>query len=263
MTTTVLWRAVVHAAVAPLHAEARVSSPQVSQQLAGFVVEALEAQGEWARVRGDDGYEGWLHAGYLTRMPGGRGRQSTGARRKSLGCHTRLPGGGRRALPLGAFLGPEETVESGSIVLESDALARFPTTAAAIAFSAVEYFDGTSYQWGGTTPWGADCSGFVQSVFRLHGVALPRDASQQGAFGAASRRVLTALQAGELAFFSDRDDLKITHVGLGVGGGRMAHVAIGRGGFAIERLSDGRDPYVKKLRERFRFVREVLGVPIN
>ena len=40
-------------------------------------------------------------------------------------------------------------------------------------------FAGTPYQWGGVTPWGADCSGLVQTVFWLHGVTLPRDAWQQ------------------------------------------------------------------------------------
>ncbi|HEY5218439.1 MAG TPA: NlpC/P60 family protein, partial [Gemmatimonadaceae bacterium] len=181
-----------------------------------------------------------------------------GARRVSLGCITRTPGGGQRVLPLGAYLSPEETVESGEAVDEMTAAARFPATASAVSRTAPEFFAGTSYQWGGITPWGADCSGFVQSVFGLHGVSLPRDAWQQAAAGAPVERGLTALHAGELAFFSDRDDRKITHVGLCVGEGRLAHVAVGRGGFAIERVSDGSDAYVKKLLERFREARTVL-----
>ncbi len=176
----------------------------------------------------------------------------------SLGCRTRVPGGGRRSLPLGAYLAPEETLESGDAVTEAEAAARFPQTAAAIARSAEEFFDGASYQWGGITPWGADCSGFVQTLFWLHGVSLPRDAWQQGEAGVPGTPALSALQSGELAFFSDREDRQITHVGLGIGGGRMAHVAIGRGGFSIERLSAGHDSYVHKLRDRFRFARQVL-----
>ena len=42
-----------------------------------------------------------------------------------------------------------------------------------------------SYQWGGVTPWGADCSGMVQTVFGMHGVPLPRDARQQAELGTA------------------------------------------------------------------------------
>lgn len=258
MSATAPWRAVVRTAIAPMLAEPRAAAVQVSQRLAGHVVDVVDAQDEWLRVRGSDGYEGWTHSGYLTRVPGADARQSRGSRRISLGCHTRVPGGGRRTLPLGAVLGPEEALESGEVVNDVELEARFPRASSAIAQSAQHYFDGASYQWGGITPWGADCSGFVQSVFWLHGVHLPRDAWQQAEAGEPSSRVLTALQSGELAFFSDREDLKITHVGLGIGGGRMAHVAIGRGGFSIEKLSDGHDGYLRKLRERFRFVRQVL-----
>ena len=252
-------RAVVRSGVAPLLGEPRASGIQLSQRLAGHVVEVIETRNEWLRVRGTDGYEGWMHDGYLSRVPGASARWSREPGRISLGCGTRVPGGGRRVLPLGAYLSPEETLVSGEAIAEGEAATRFPRTASAVARSAEEFFDGTSYQWGGITPWGADCSGFVQTLFWLHGVPLPRDAWQQAETGAPGSPVLTALQSGELAFFSDREDLTITHVGLGIGGGRMAHVAIGRGGFSIERLSDGHDSYVRKLRERFRFVRQVLA----
>ncbi|HVA58376.1 MAG: SH3 domain-containing C40 family peptidase [Gemmatimonadaceae bacterium] len=255
---TITGRVMVRSAIAPLLAEPRASSPQVSQRLAGHALDVVEVQGDWLRVRGGDAYEGWVHTGYIASAPERTARQSHGGRRVSLGCVTGISGGGRRSLPLGAFLGPEETVQSGEILEETAFATRFPGTAAAIARSATEFFEGTSYQWGGITPWGADCSGFVQSIFALHGVPLPRDAWQQAQVGEPVERKLAALQVSELAFFSDRDDGRITHVGLGVGSGRMAHVAVGRGGFAVERLADARDGYVKTLVDQFRFVRRVV-----
>ena len=251
-------RAVVRAAVAPLLGEPRASATQVSQQLAGHVVDVLEPRHDWLRVRGADAYEGWVHAGYVSLLSDPSARVSREAARISLGCVVSAPGSGRRSLPLGAYLAPEETLASGDAVAGADSAERFPRMAAAIAHSAEEFFGGTSYQWGGVTPWGADCSGFVQTLFWLHGVPLPRDAWQQAEAGGPGSRELSALASGELAFFSDRDDAKITHVGLGVGGGRMAHVAIGRGGFSVERLADGGDGYLHKLRERFLFARRVL-----
>ena len=59
---------------------------------------------------------------------------------------------------------------------------------------------------------GLDCSGFTQAVFRLNGISLPRDASQQSGIGQVINLVTEALP-GDLAFF-DNDEGMITHVGL-------------------------------------------------
>ena len=55
----------VRAAVAPLHAEPRASSEQVSQSVAGHLATILDVRDGWRRVRLGDGYEGWMHEGYL------------------------------------------------------------------------------------------------------------------------------------------------------------------------------------------------------
>jgi cell wall-associated NlpC family hydrolase len=107
------------------------------------------------------------------------------------------------------------------------------------------------------TPWGADCSGLVQTAYRLHGLMLPRDAWQQAVRGEDAGTDLRALRAGDLLFFSDRDDAKITHVAVAMGEGTMVHSAVGRGGFAIERIGDRDDLYVERLLSRFKFARRL------
>lgn len=255
-------RVVVGAAIAPLHAEARVSSSQTSQRLRGAVLEIVARQGdEWYHVRGDDGYEGWMHRGFLEEDRAPRGPHAW--RRISLGCTVRTSAGGVLPLPLGAFLLVDDTLLEGEAV-DRNAIGRdFPARAEAIAATAAARFAGTPYQWGGVTPWGADCSGLVQSVFALHGVPMPRDAWQQAEMappgGATQLASLDDLRPADLLFFSDREDRRITHVGISLGGDRMVHLALGRGGFAIERLSRTDDPYVAKLVERFLFARRVVG----
>src|SRR5262245_23069965 len=259
-TPSAVYEATVRTPIAPLHGEPRIASQMISQQLAGHRVSVLDEEGDWVCVRGADEYEGWMHVGFIVRSPTAGARQSRTTPRISLGCTTRSSGGGSsgRALPLRAVLSPQETAIAGETIDADDRPRRFPLTPDAIVASAQRFFEGTSYLWGGVTPWGADCSGLVQSIFALHGLQLPRDAWQQAERGEDAGRDIGELRAADLLFFTDRDDGRVTHVGIALGGARMVHLALGRGGYAIERLGDRSDPYVEKLRQRFLFARRVL-----
>jgi cell wall-associated NlpC family hydrolase len=250
---------IVRAPVAPVFAEPRVASPQISQLVAGRCVELLEQRDDWYRMRGPDEYEGWLHRGYLSPASGESARQHAHLDRVSLGCISVIGNSPHRAMPLGSLLSSEERVKSGEVVSVAEQARLFPAEAGAITRTAQRYFEGTSYLWGGVTPWGADCSGLVQTSYWLHGIQLRRDAWQQSEQGVAAHVDLLSAEEGDLLFFSDRVDGHITHVAIALGAQRLVHLALGRGGYAVENLTDERDPYVAKLRERFVTARRVLG----
>jgi gamma-D-glutamyl-L-lysine dipeptidyl-peptidase len=253
-------RATVRATVAPLLSEARPSATQISQLVRGHHVDVLERADPWLRVRGVDDYAGWCHVGYLALSAGPEIAPLHSAwsdeRRMSLGCLVRRATNEHVALPLGALLDPDEVVISGLAMNHRGRGRYFAPDMQLLTQRTLELFAGTPYQWGGVTPWGADCSGVVQTMFALHGTQLPRDAWQQGERGMEVTADATAWRPGDLLFFSDRDDGRITHVALSLGDVRIAHCSLANGGFAVNAL-DASDSVAVHLRQTFRFARRL------
>ena len=91
-------------------------------------------------------------------------------------------------------------------------------------------FVGNPYVWGGTSlTSGADCSGFVQSVYRNFGISLPRVAADQAQAG--TRVSLEQLQTGDLIFYADGG--AIYHVVLYLGNGQVVHASSAATGITI------------------------------
>ena len=80
----------------------------------------------------------------------------------------------------------------------------------------------TPYLWGGRTPFGIDCSGFTQIIYRLQGMKIPRDAYQQIEIG--QNIDLSNSESGDLAFFENKSG-KITHVGIILENERIIHAS--------------------------------------
>jgi len=79
------------------------------------------------------------------------------------------------------------------------------------------------YLWGGRSPFGIDCSGFTQMVYKMNGFKLPRDAWQQAEVGD-SLSFIEEAEEGDLAFF-DNDDGKIIHVGIMLTNNQIIHAS--------------------------------------
>lgn len=240
--------AIVRVALAPVRRRPDVRAEQISQEVLGASVEPLRGEAEWLLVRGADDYLGWVHEGVLALHADpewGRRVDAEGALvldgvvRDGAGQPlARLPWGARVVLDAdGGVRLPDG--RRGRLERE-DALARvrerasrFPAEPDALLETAWTWL-GVPYLWGGRTRWGADCSGFVQAVFGLHGVRLPRDSDLQATAGASVRPSARDVRAGDLVFFRGPSSRRITHVGISLGGTRLLHAAESNGEVALE-----------------------------
>jgi gamma-D-glutamyl-L-lysine dipeptidyl-peptidase len=265
--------ALVRSAVAPLYAEPRLPAPQISQFVLGMRVEQLSQQGPWTRVRGEDGYIGWVHSGYLRtgddEWAFGWERASAGEPCVSLGADladedgrvlARLPWGARLLRHSGAYHVPDGRsgqIMNGEVVAADRLPDRFPPRGDSIVRTARRWL-GTPYIWGGVTPAGADCSGFTQAVLWMHGIALARDSDIQAAapVGAVLEHG-AELRPGDLLYFAD-DGTRINHVAISLGGSRIIHSALTNGGVDTNDLA-GERPFDRRLARILVRARRVLS----
>ncbi|MBQ8769104.1 MAG: C40 family peptidase [Oscillospiraceae bacterium] len=115
--------------------------------------------------------------------------------------------------------------KSTGVTPSASALNRPKPTASAIIATAKKYI-GVPYVWGGSTPSGFDCSGFVQYVFAQHGIQLPRTSKQQ--YGVGTSVSKSNLKAGDLVFF-ETDGNGVSHLGIYIGNNQFIHASTSKG----------------------------------
>lgn len=99
------------------------------------------------------------------------------------------------------------------------------TDASKIIATAKKYI-GVPYVWGGMTPSGFDCSGYVQYVFAANGISLPRVTTQQYKVGSSVSK--SSLKAGDLVFFNTSGS-GVSHVGIYIGSNQFIHSSSSKG----------------------------------
>jgi hypothetical protein len=208
--------AICNLAIIPLRAEPNDRSEIVSQVLFGEHFEILEKQHQWSKIKLQyDNYEGWVDSKQYQIISE---KSFTSLSKDAVILNSDLveyvsnPSHSLVPIPLGSslsFLNHSEInvegfgfegMKTSGIKPKSDLLA-----------TAYLYLN-APYLWGGKTPFGIDCSGFTQMVYKLNGYKLLRDASQQSTQGEALSFIEES-EPGDLAFF-DNEEGNIIHVGI-------------------------------------------------
>lgn len=225
-----------------------------TQALYGQRVLILEDRGAWTKVavqgqptpRNASGYPGWVPTRQLStssRMEGLRGEpfaqieaktarlyenRSLGGASLIVGYATRLPVVRETASAVQvATPNGDRWVDGGSVSVYGS-VGEIPDPSGAELVRTARKFLGLEYLWAGTSAFGFDCSGFTHTVYRGHGITIPRDtvSRQELASPAYGRRVgsFADLRKGDLLYFAyDGGSGTIHHVGMYIGGGGMIH----------------------------------------
>ncbi|MES2575229.1 MAG: C40 family peptidase [Bacteroidota bacterium] len=222
-------------AIIPLRAEASDRSEIVSQVLFGEHFEILEQFNQWSKIKLQyDHYEGWVDSKQYQIISESEYKQLS---EDAIVLNADLleyiigPNNTLLPIPLGASLSflNHGDINTSNFNFEGTKISGIKTKNQ-ILNTAFMYLN-APYLWGGKTPFGLDCSGFTQMVYKLNGYQLLRDASQQATQGEALSFIEES-EPGDLAFF-DNDEGNITHVGIIMDDNYIIHAS---GKVRIDRL---------------------------
>jgi len=218
--------------IMPIRAASDDRSEMVSQMLFGEVLEVLEQSSNWAYIRVNyDRYEGWVDPKQFTIIDD---EEKDRINANPLFYTSDLlqvvvPENSKQMIPLAIgsslpnLMDNKITLAGMEYQFEGNAVPSDIQASRKLIIENSMIYLNAPYLWGGKTPFGVDCSGLTQTVYKLSGIKLPRDASMQAKQGDIISFITDAL-IGDLAFF-DNDDENITHVGILLGDNKILHAS--------------------------------------
>jgi cell wall-associated NlpC family hydrolase len=208
--------AICTVAAAPVRKEPSHKTEMTNQLLFGETLEVLEIKEGWLRVRSMyDRYEGWVTEHQIEDVEKDVASEPLqfvcADLISSIQFHDQVI-----SVPMGAALTGFKK-EKGSLWKDQysfDGMFRsfeHPANEKELLETAKKWLS-APYLWGGKTLMGVDCSGFVQTVFKVNGIRLSRDSWQQAKEGKTVEQ-LSSANTSDVAFFKNAEG-RIIHVGI-------------------------------------------------
>jgi gamma-D-glutamyl-L-lysine dipeptidyl-peptidase len=210
----------------PLRSGPSHKSEMLSQVLFGEKYIIIDQAGKWLKIQTIfDNYTGWMDKDHLQQSES-KDDQQGHVLLKNLLCYK-----------------PDKTkivLEPGCEIHNPDFTNKTFTTANSVYTTAPDFnesyiknsdslperamkFLNSPYIWGGRIPSGIDCSGMTQLIYKMHGIKIPRDSSQQAGTGE-TISFINDSKPGDLAFF-DNEKGNISHVGMIFSSGLIIHAS--------------------------------------
>ncbi len=222
-------------AIIPLRFEANDRSEIVSQVLFGECFQIIESTKNWLKIKlHDDGYEGWIDSKQSKTILAQNYNaliETEIVLNNDLVEYISSNDGTLIPITLGASISFLNLPQINTSNYHFEGLKTSGIHSKNNLIPTAFLYLNAPYLWGGKTPFGIDCSGFTQMVYKLNGFSILRDASQQAGLGEALSFIEES-EPGDLAFF-DNEEGKIIHVGIIMNDNYIIHAS---GKVRVDRL---------------------------
>ena len=216
--------------IVPMRAEPRDTSELVSQVIYGESFKIIEKRANWSLIKlSFDNYNGWVDNKQLTEID----KSIYDSINSEINIYSldliefiQIKDKGLLTIPIGSTLNALKLFEhsfDGNKISSKQAKENLVKTSLLLINS--------PYLWGGRTPFGIDCSGFTQIIYKINGYNIDRDAKDQVKLGLALSFIEES-EPGDLAFFDNKEG-DIVHVGIVMEDNHIIHA---HGHVRIDRL---------------------------